>query len=89
MSLDRTKARLEAESVFSRPADVVAALDLTPMEKIDALKRWQLSLQDRLRSTGEGMAPPPGQTADEAALIEEIGKALKLLESGSSDQRVS
>lgn len=79
MSSYKTKARLEAEAVFNHPMDVVAARDLTGAEKVDALKRWQQSLQDRLRSTGEGMAPPAGQTADEAALIEEIDKALKML----------
>jgi hypothetical protein len=70
---------IEPETVFSRPLDVLVNDDLNHEQKSAALERWKEALQDRLRATGEGMAPPAGETAREAALIEEIGKALKLL----------
>ena len=80
LHMDIEKARLEPESVFARPLDIVTVVGLTRGQKIAALGRWNLTLQDRLRATNEGMAPPAGQTAAEAATIEEIAKALALLE---------
>ena len=74
------KARIEPETVFSRPLDIVTDQGLTREQKFATLERWNLALQDRLRATGEGMAPRPGETAAEAALIEEIGDALRKLQ---------
>jgi hypothetical protein len=79
MKSQEEETHFEPETVFSRPVDVLVDDDLNHEQKIAALERWKEALQDRLRATGEGMAPPAGETAREAALIEEIGKALKLL----------
>ncbi len=79
MNLNTDKARLEPDTVFAHPDELVAQEGLTRGQKIAALERWELTLQDRLRATDEGMAPPAGQTADEAELIEAIAGALKAL----------
>lgn len=80
VNLNVEKARLEPDAVFADPLDIVAEIGFTRGQKIATLKRWEQSLQDRMRATGEGMAPPAGQTADEAATIVKIGKALEFLE---------
>ena len=79
MNLNTDKARLEPDAVFAHPDELVAQEGLTRGQKIAALERWELTLQDRLRATDEGMAPPAGQTADEAVLIEAVAGALKAL----------
>ncbi len=84
MNLNTDKARLEPDTVFDRPLDIVSETGLTRGQKIAALERWSQALQDRIRATGEGMAPPAGQTAEEAAMIEEIGKALEQLRDNGS-----
>ncbi len=80
VNLNVEKARLEPDAVFARPLDIVAEPGLTRGQKIATLKRWNQTLLDRMRATSEGMAPPPGQTAQEAATVEEIAKALEFLE---------
>ena len=80
LDMDIEKAQLEPETVFARPLDIVTVGGRARGQKIAALGRWNLTLQDRLRATNEGMAPPAGQTAAEAATIEEIAKALALLQ---------
>ena len=75
----RFPCRLDAEPAFARPLDIVTEVGLTRGQKLAALDRWEQTLKERLRATGEGMAPPEGQTADEAALIEEIAKAREFL----------
>lgn len=76
MQLDTKKACEQPETVFRTPADVVAEIGLTRGQKVVALKRWAQLLDDRLRASNEGMTPPAGQGAREAATIEAIGKAL-------------
>lgn len=71
------KSLIEPEVVFTSPKELVSSNSLTVAQKLDVLERWSRSLQDRIRATGEGMQPPAGQTADEAATIEAIGKAVK------------
>ena len=79
LHLNTEKARLEPDAHFARPLDIVEAAGLTRGQKIAALKRWEQTLLDRIKATSEGMAPPPGQTATEAATVEEIASALRLL----------
>lgn len=79
VKLDTEKARLGPERVFARPRDMVGTRGLTRGQKIAALERWRESLKDRLAATGEGMAPPAGDTADEAATVEEIAVAIEEL----------
>jgi hypothetical protein len=79
VNLNVEKARMEPDVVFARPLDIVAEPGLTRGQKIATLKRWHQTLSDRMRATSEGMAPPPGQTSQEAATVEEIAKALEFL----------
>ena len=79
LQLNMEKARLEPDSEFTRPHDIVESVGLTRGQKIAALQRWEQTLLDRMKATGEGMAPPAGQTATEAATVEEIAGALRLL----------
>lgn len=76
---DSELAKLDPEARFSRPLDVLNENGMTRNQKISVLEHWQLSLVERLRATGEGMAPPAGQTAAEAARIEEISDMLEAL----------
>ena len=80
------RARLEPESEFAHPIDVVSAPTLTRGQKIAILKRWEHTLLDRLKATDEGMAPPAGVTAKEAATIEEIARALRLIQDSPSGE---
>jgi hypothetical protein len=78
-AVDAETAKLTPDAVFSRPLDVVNAPHLTQQQKIAALERWSLMLEDQLRATDEGMSPPAGQTAAEAAAVEEVAAAIKLV----------
>ena len=79
LNSDSELAKLDPEARFSRPVDVLNENGMTRDQKIAVLERWHLSLVERLRATDEGMAPPAGQTAAEAAAIEEISDMLKTL----------
>ena len=79
LNLNTKQAREAPDTVFARPLDVVSQLGLTRGQKIAALERWRETLEDQLRATDEGMVPPAGQTAREAATVEEIGTALRLV----------
>ena len=79
MNLNIEEARMLPEAVFSRPLDIVAEGGFTRGQKIATLERWKQMLLDRIAATGEGMAPVARQTANEAALVEEIGEALRIL----------
>ena len=79
MTVNVERARLDPEAVFAHPLDIVYETNLTRGPKIAALERWKQELQDRIQATGEGMAPPAGQTAAEAATIERVAKALEIL----------
>lgn len=77
--LDTEKSRFEPDAVYASPMDLVNEAGLNRGQKIAALERWSLTLQDRIRATGEGMAPEAGHTADESALVVEIAEALAQL----------
>jgi hypothetical protein len=82
-------ASTDSESVYPLPAAVLSDSSLTHAQKIGVLKRWKANLVDRLRATGEGMTPPAGQTAREAAMIEPLTKALAVLEAAADDEAVN
>ena len=77
--LNTEKSRFEADTVYDSPMDLVNESGLNRGQKIAALERWSVTLQDRIRATGEGLAPEAGKTADESALVVEIAEALALL----------
>lgn len=79
MSLDRERVRLEPASVFSMPMEVVDEIGLTRGEKLATLQRWADGLHSQLRATSEGMPSPPGMSARDVALLDEIAMAQKVL----------
>ena len=83
--LNTEKSRFEPDAVYEKPADVVNEPGLTRGQKVAALECWELALQDRIRATGEGMAPEAGQTADEAATVIEVAQALAQLRDQPAD----
>ena len=85
ININTEKSRFEPDAVYEKPDDVVKELGLTRGQKIAALERWELALHDRIRATGEGMAPEAGQTADEAATVIEIAQALAMLRDQPAD----
>ena len=85
MHLDSEKSRFEPDAVYKKPSDVVDKPGLTRGQKIATLERWNLTLQDGIRATGEGMAPESGQTADESATVVAIAHALAQLRDQPAD----
>ena len=83
--LNTEKSRFEPDAVYAKAIDVVNEPGLNRGQKIATLERWNLTLQDRMRATNEGMAPEAGQTADEAASVVEIAQALALLRDEPED----
>ena len=69
------RSRLEPETVFKHPRDLVAEMGLTRGQKIATLARWRQHLVDKLRATDEGMLPPPGGTSADATKLSEVEKA--------------
>lgn len=80
MNLNIEKARFDPASVFARPMDIVSEQGLTCGQKLAALQRWADNLQAHLAATSEGMQTPPGMSAQDLAIIEEIGKAQAILQ---------
>lgn len=73
-------ARFDPASVFARPLDIVAERGLTLVQKLAALQRWADTLQAHLAATSEGMQTPPGLSARDVAILDEIGKAQEFLQ---------
>ena len=86
VKLNANQARLDPEAVFSDPSQVIAASGLTRGQKIATLDRWKQMLLERMRATTEGMAPVAGGTAEEAATVERISKALRALQEELQDE---
>lgn len=80
MHLNTEAARLDPASVFGRPLDIVSEPGLTCGQKLAALQRWADTLQAHLAATSEGMQTPPGSSAKDIALLDEITKAQAFLQ---------
>lgn len=78
--LNTEAARLDPASVFARPSEIVADQGLTLVQKLAALQRWADTLQSHLAATSEGMKTPPGSSAKDIALLDEITKAQAFLQ---------
>lgn len=78
--LNTEAARFDPASVFARPLDIVAERGLTLVQKLAALQRWADTLQAHLAATSEGMQTPPGTSANDVAILDEIGKAQAFLQ---------
>lgn len=70
---------LDPERFFADPAQIMHASGLGLAEKHEALVRWQFLVRRRLESGSEGM-PTNGRAADDAELMQCIGKAILELE---------
>src|SRR5262245_28625084 len=55
--IDLDKAKLDPQSVFNTPDEVLSAPGLSPDDKKAILVRWEADVDALLRATGEGMPP--------------------------------
>lgn len=80
LHLNTEAARFDPASVFARPLDIVAERGLTLGQKLATLQRWADTLQAHLAATSEGMQTPPGTSAEDIAILDEIGMAQAFLQ---------
>ena len=80
--IDLDQAKLDPQSVFSTPLDVVSAPGLSPDDKKAILVRWEADLEALLRATGEGM--PPSETYSSAELLRAVHGAIQSLDEVAS-----
>lgn len=73
-ALNRDAAKLQPESVFESPLEIVNEDLLTRGEKLATLKRWQLSIFGALNASNEGMATR-GYASEQLTVLEEIEEA--------------
>jgi hypothetical protein len=85
-AMDLDKAKLDPDSVFHAPKDVLGAPGLSPEEKKSILVRWEADLEALLRATEEGM-PPADQRRSPAELLRAVHEAMQLLDSDASSAR--
>ena len=85
-AIDLDKAKLDPQSVFHEPQDVLRAPGLSPAEKKSILTRWAADVEALLRATEEGM--PPSDNRSPAELLRALHEAMESLEcSGASANR--
>ena len=77
--IDLDKAKLDPQSVFSTPQEVIDAPGLTPDDKKAILVRWEADLEALLRATGEGM-PPSESHRSPAELLRAVHGAIQSLD---------
>ncbi len=87
MRIEPEKARQDPEAVFDRPADIENEVGLTRGQKIATLKRWEVDVTRRLKSTDEGM-PPNDDAADDADLLKEIKMVIDAIQTGEKPKEV-
>ncbi len=71
-------ARYEPGRAFGTPENLVASSALTRGQKIAALERWWMQIQDQIKASGEGM-PANQWTEVDLDLLEHIQAALRQL----------
>lgn len=69
-------ARYEPGRAFGTPQQLVASTALTRGQKIAALDRWWMQIQDQIKASGEGM-PANQWTEVDLELLEQIHAALR------------
>jgi hypothetical protein len=87
MRIEPEKARQDPEAVFDRPADIENEVGLTRGQKIATLRRWEVDVTRRLKSTDEGM-PPNDENADDADLLKEIKMVIDAIQTGEKAKDV-
>jgi hypothetical protein len=81
--IDLDQAKLDPQSVFSTPHDVISAPGLSPDDKKVILARWEADLEALLRATGEGM-PPSESHRSAAELLRAVHGAIQSLDQAAS-----
>jgi hypothetical protein len=71
-------ARFEPGRAFGTPDKLLACIALTRGQKIAALERWWMQIQEQLKASGEGM-PANQWTEIDLELLEQIKAALERL----------
>lgn len=74
---DVEKALTSPSAVFDIPMEVVRAEDLSQVEKIDILKRWELDARALQRASDESMG------GGEASPLDAVNEALAILDPGN------
>ena len=71
-------ARYEPSRAFGSPGNLVASTALTRGQKIAALERWWMQIQDQIKASGEGM-PANQWTEVDLGILDLIQEALNRL----------
>jgi hypothetical protein len=86
-AIDLDQAKLDPQSVFRTPKDVLDAQGVSPQDKKAILIRWEADVEALLRATEEGM-PPSDNRRSPAELLRAVHEAIDSLESsGKSAHR--
>jgi hypothetical protein len=86
--MDLEKAKLDPQSVFAAPHEVLGAPGLSPEDKKAILVRWEADVEALLRATEEGM-PPSESRRSAAELLRAVHEAIQSLDRDTSDARSS
>ena len=70
---DYDRALLSPASVFEHPMDIVATESMTPTQKLEVLKRWEVDARALDEATGENMS------GGERSPLADVRAALDLL----------
>jgi hypothetical protein len=73
------KAKLDPQSVFTAPHEVLGAPGLSPEDKKAILVRWEADVEALLRATEEGM-PPSENRCGAAELLRAVHEAIQSLD---------
>jgi hypothetical protein len=84
--MDLEKAKLDPQSVFIAPHEVLGAPGLSPEDKKAILVRWEADVEALLRATEEGM-PPSESRRSAAELLRAVHEALQSLDRNTSSAR--
>ena len=84
--IDLDKAKLDPQSVFDTPDDVLSAPGLSSDDKRAILVRWQADVDALLRATGDGM-PPSDNRRSPGELLRAVRQALDSLEGPTASAR--
>jgi hypothetical protein len=78
-TIDLDQAKLDPQSVFHSPKDVLDAPSLSAEDKKAILVRWEADVEALLRATEEGM-PPSDNRRSPAELLRAVHEAIESLE---------
>jgi hypothetical protein len=84
--MDLEKAKLDPQSVFIAPHEMLGAPGLSPEDKKAILVRWEADVEALLRATEEGM-PPSESRRSAAELLRAVHEALQSLDRNTSSAR--